>query len=323
MPAVFPTPTTRQVRRDDAGGRARGRLKPASGGQTQPQSPPGRGGGLRGIGGGTSSSPYAVWIRTFVLDDAPMAIRLYGRAICGSTEDQTFLIVLTKPAPFTTAKGRTSCRCCGGLARVAGAAARGGASPNVIVGNRKSSKPTAFASCRPPRRRLRTNRPERDRRGGRTAVSLHQTGAGPAGGAVCSAPKHDGSLPRRGQTKSPRAAMPGDGLASAEPLRRTMRPDVGNVAGLDALSRMQDVGHALLHLSTTMAYAMEAAARDQGRLLRARRTDPINASIVRARCSIPTSYVLNSLPMPGAPRMTLSPSWPACSMTEAARHHRT
>jgi len=97
-------------------------------------------------------------------------------------------------------------------------------------------------------------------------------GRAQAGGAV--QPRQHGP-PARPRAKSPRAACR-DGLAGGlKPLRQHHSADVGLLRGSTRWSSTcRTSRHALLHLSTTMAYAMEAAGARQGRLLRARPPAP-------------------------------------------------
>ncbi len=248
-------------------------LKPASvAAMTQPQSPPG-GAALRGLGWDIDS-PYAVWF-------APsFSTRSYGHtgytgvAIWIDPETKTFLIVLTNRLhPDGRGDILPMLR---RIAEVAGAAARGGQA-HVLSGI-DVLEAYGFRQLAGRRVGLVTNRSARDSAGRRTADVLHQA-AGPKLVALFS-PEHGLDASAEGKIASGRDAA--TGLPVLSLYGSTMRPTSDMLAGLDALIfDMQDVGARYYTYPTTMAYAMEAAARDKVDFFVLDRPDPITASIVQ------------------------------------------
>jgi uncharacterized protein YbbC (DUF1343 family) len=280
-----------------AGGK--GVLKPASiAAMTQPQSPPG-GAALRGLGWDIDS-PYAVWFAPSFSPRSYGHTGYTGTAIWIDPETRTFLIVLTNRLhPDGRGDILPMLR---RISEVAGAAARGGQA-HVLSGI-DVLEAYGFRQLAGRRVGLITNRSARDSAGRRTADVLHQA-AGPRLVALFS-PEHGLDASAEGKIASGRDAA--TGLPVLSLYGSTMRPTSDMLAGLDALVfDMQDVGARYYTYPTTMAYAMEAAARDKVDFFVLDRPDPINASIVQGAVLDPdlVSFI-TYLPLPVRHGMTLA-----------------
>jgi uncharacterized protein YbbC (DUF1343 family) len=279
-----------------AGGK--GVLKPASvTTMTTPQSPPG-GAALRGLGWDIDS-PYAVWFAPSFSTRSYGHTGYTGTAIWIDPETKTFLIVLTNRLhPDGRGDILPMLR---RIAQVAGAAARGGR-PQVMSGV-DVLEAYQFRQLAGRRVGLITNRSARDSAGRRTADVLHQA-AGPKLVALFS-PEHGLEASAEGKIASGRDSA--TGLPVLSLYGNTMRPTPEMLAGLDALVfDMQDVGTRYYTYPTTMAYAMEAAARDQVDFYLLDRPDPITASTVQgAVLDADLTSFITYLPLPVRHGMTL------------------
>ena len=280
-----------------AGGQ--GVLKPASvAAMTSPQSPPG-GAALRGLGWDIDS-PYAVWFAPSFSTRSYGHTGYTGTAIWIDPESRTFLIVLTNRLhPDGRGDILPMLR---RIAEVAGAAARGGQA-HVLSGI-DVLEAYGFRQLAGRRVGLVTNRSARDSAGRRTADVLHQA-AGPKLVALFS-PEHGLDASAEGKIASGRDAA--TGLPVLSLYGSTMRPTSDMLAGLDALIfDMQDVGARYYTYPTTMAYAMEAAARDKVDFFVLDRPDPITASTVQGAVLDPdlVSFI-TYMPLPVRHGMTLA-----------------
>ncbi|MGH8431528.1 MAG: exo-beta-N-acetylmuramidase NamZ domain-containing protein, partial [Solimonas sp.] len=279
-----------------AGGK--GVLKPASvTAMTTPQSPPG-GAALRGLGWDIDS-PYAVWFAPSFSTRSYGHTGYTGTAIWIDPETKTFLIVLTNRL-HPNGKGNIL-PMLRRIAEVAGAAARG--DRQQVTSAIDVLQAYGFRQLAGRRVGLITNRSARDAAGRRTADVLHQA-KGPKLVALFS-PEHGLDASAEGKIASGRDAA--TGLPVHSLYGSTMRPTSDMLAGLDALVfDMQDVGTRYYTYPTTMAYAMEAAARDKIDFFVLDRPDPITASTVQGPVLDPdlTSFV-TYMPLPVRHGMTL------------------
>ena len=273
-------------------------LKPASVTiMTTPQSPPG-GSAVRGLGWDIDS-PYAVWFAPFFSTRSYGHTGYTGTAIWIDPETRTFLIVLTNRL-HPDGKGNIL-QMLRRIAEVAGAASRG--SRQQVMSGVDVLEAYQFRQLAGRRVGLITNRSARDALGRRTADVLHQA-AGPRLVALFS-PEHGLDASAEGKIDSSRDSA--TGLPVLSLYGKTMRPTPGMLSGLDALVfDMQDVGTRYYTYPTTMAYAMEAAARDDVDFYVLDRPDPITASTVQGAVldADLTSFV-TYMPLPTRHGMTM------------------
>jgi uncharacterized protein YbbC (DUF1343 family) len=274
-------------------------LKPQSvATMTTPQSPPG-GAALRGLGWDIDS-PYAVWFAPSFSTRSYGHTGYTGTAIWIDPETRTFLIVLTNRLhPDGRGDILPMLR---RIAEVAGAASRGGQA-HVLSGI-DVLEAYGFRQLAGRRVGLITNRSARDSAGRRTADVLHQA-PGPKLVALFS-PEHGLDAAAEGKIASGRDSA--TGLPVMSLYGSTMRPTTDMLAGLDALVfDMQDVGTRYYTYPTTMAYAMEAAARDKVDFFVLDRPNPITASTVQGPVldADLTSFI-TYLPLPTRHGMTLA-----------------
>ncbi len=275
-------------------------LKPASvAAMTTPQSPPG-GAALRGLGWDINS-PYSVWFAPSFSTRSYGHTGYTGTAIWIDPETRTFLIVLTNRL-HPDGKGDIL-PMLRRIAQVAGAAARGGGQAHVLSGV-DVLEAYGFRQLSGRRVGLITNRSARDLQGRRTADVLHQA-AGPQLVALFS-PEHGLEASSEGRIDSSRDSA--TGLPVFSLYGKTMRPTSDMLAGLDALVfDMQDVGTRYYTYPTTMAYAMEAAARDKVDFFVLDRPDPLTASTVQGPVlDADLVSFITYLPLPVRHGMTLA-----------------
>ena len=273
-------------------------LKPASVmTMTTPQSPPG-GSAIRGLGWDINS-PYAVWFAPSFSTRSYGHTGYTGTAIWIDPQTQTLLIVLTNRL-HPDGKGDIL-PMLRRIAEVAGQASRDGRQ-QVMTGI-DVLEAYGFRQLAGHRVGLITNRAARDAAGQRTADVLNHA-AGAKLVALFS-PEHGLDASAEGRIASGRD--PATGLPVTSLYGRTLRPTPEMLAGLDALVfDMQDVGTRYYTYPTTMAYAMEAAARDKIDFYVLDRPDPITASTVQGAVLDPdlTSFV-TYMPLPTRHGMTL------------------
>ena len=273
-------------------------LKPASvTTMTTPQSPPG-GPAIRGLAWDIDS-PYAVWFAPSFSTRSYGHTGYTGTAIWIDPETRTFLIVLTNRL-HPDGKGDIL-PMLRRIAQVAGAAARG--SLQQVMSGIDVLEAYQFRQLAGRRVGLITNRSARDAAGRRTADVLHQA-AGPRLLALFS-PEHGLEASAEGKIASGRDSA--TGLPVLSLYGSTLRPTPDMLAGLDALVfDMQDVGTRYYTYPSTMAYAMEAAARDKLDFYVLDRPDPITASAVQGVMldAELTSFV-TYMPLPTRHGMTL------------------
>ena len=188
------------------------------------------------------------------------------------------------------------------IAEVAGAAARSGQQAHVLSGI-DVLEAYGFRELAGRRVGLITNRSARDSAGRRTVDVLHQA-SGPQLVALFS-PEHGLDASAEGKIASRIDCAPACGSIAS------MAPPCGPPrrcwpVWMRWSSIMQDVGARYYTYSTTMAYAMEAAAQNQARLLRARpaRPDHRRAGAGPGARSDLTSFI-TYMPMPVRHGMTI------------------
>lgn len=280
-----------------AGGR--GVLTPGSvATMTTPQSPPG-GTALRGLGWDIDS-PYAVWFAPSFSTRSYGHTGYTGTAIWIDPETRTFLIVLTNRL-HPDGKGDVL-PLMRRIAEIAGAAARRGR--QQVQSGIDVLEAYGFRQLAGRRVGLVTNRAARDSSGRRTVDALH---AGLGGRLVALfSPEHGLEASAEGKIASGRDGA--TGLPVHSLYGTTLRPTAAMLAGLDALVfDMQDVGCRYYTYPTTMAYAMEAAAREQIDFFVLDRPDPITGTAVQgAVLDAELVSFVTYLPLPVRHGMTLA-----------------
>jgi uncharacterized protein YbbC (DUF1343 family) len=281
----------------------KGVLKPESiATMTQPQSPPG-GAALRGLGWDIDS-PYAVWLAPSFSPQSYGHTGYTGTAIWIDPATRSFLIVLSNRL-HPDGKGN-NLQMLRRLSTVAGAAARG--EQSRVMSGVDVLEAYGFRQLAGRRVGLITNRSARDSAGRRTADVLHQAGASPGGGprlVALFSPEHGLDATAEGRIASGRDRA--TGLPVFSLYGETRRPTPAMLAGLDALVfDMQDVGARYYTYSTTMAYAMEAAATNKLDFYVLDRPDPITASTVQGAVLDPdlVSFI-TYMPLPVRHGMTI------------------
>ena len=284
-----------------AGGTANGVriLRPESvATMTQPQSPPGQP-VLRGLGWDIDS-PYSVFFSPFFSTRSFGHTGYTGTALWIDPETHSFVIVLSSRL-HPDGKGNIL-PMLKRIAAVAGAMANGQKRPHVQAGI-DVLESYDFRALAGRRVGLISNQASRDSAGQRTADVLHKA-AGVNLVALFS-PEHglDASSEGKIASGSDRAT----GLPVYSLYGSTNRPTEAMLAGLDTLVfDLQDVGTRYYTYATTMAYAMEAAARNKLDFFVLDRPNPITASTVQGP---PLDAGLTSfatyLPMPVRHGMTM------------------
>lgn len=284
-----------------AGGK--GVLKPDSvATMTRPQSPPG-GPALRGLGWDIDS-PYAVWLAPSFSTQSYGHTGYTGTAIWIDPATRSFLIVLSNRL-HPDGKGN-NLQMLRRISTVAGAAARG--EQSRVMSGIDVLEAYGFRQLSGRRVGLITNRSARDSAGRRTVDVLHQAAKAQGGGPQLVAlfsPEHGLEAAAEGKIASGRDRA--TGLPVHSLYGETRRPTPAMLAGLDALVfDMQDVGARYYTYSTTMAYAMEAAAAHKLDFYVLDRPDPITAGTVQGAVLDPdlVSFI-TYMPLPVRHGMTI------------------
>jgi uncharacterized protein YbbC (DUF1343 family) len=284
-----------------AGGK--GVLRPESvAAMTRPQSPPG-GSALRGLGWDIDS-PYAVWLAPSFSTQSYGHTGYTGTAIWIDPATKTFLIVLSNRL-HPDGKGN-NLQMLRRISTVAGAAARG--EQSRVMSGVDVLEAYRFRQLSGRRVGLITNRSARDSAGRRTVDVLHQAATTDGGGPQLVAlfsPEHGLDASAEGKIASSRDQATGLPIFSL--YGETRRPTPQMLAGLDALVfDMQDVGVRYYTYTTTMAYAMEAAAAQKLDFYVLDRPDPITANAVQgAVLDADLVSFITYMPLPVRHGMTL------------------
>jgi uncharacterized protein YbbC (DUF1343 family) len=264
----------------------------------RPQSPEG-GVALRGLGWDIDSA-YAGFLAPHFSLKSFGHTGYTGTALWVDPETQSFLIVLSNRLhPDSAGNVLPMLR---RLSGAAGAMADGGARRTVLTGI-DVLEAHGFRELVGHRVGLITNRSARDGKGRRTADALHA-----APGVELMAlfsPEHGLDAAVEGRIQSGRDSA--TGLQVHSLYGETQRPTDAMLAGLDTLViDLPDVGTRYYTYATTMAYAMEAAARRRLQVVVLDRPDPIRADVVQGPVlDADLASFVTYLPMPTRPGMTM------------------
>lgn len=246
---------------------------PSIAAMTRPQSPPG-GLALRGLGWDIDSA-YASFLAPHFSLSSFGHTGYTGTGLWLDPETQSFLIVLSNRLhPDGSGNNLPLLR---RLADAVGAMARGGQRLQALSGI-DVLEADGFRQLTGRRVGLLTNRSARDARGRRTADALH---AAPGVKLLTLfSPEHGLDAAAEGKIASGRDAA--TGLPVHSLYGDTRRPTPEMLAGLDTLViDLQDVGTRYYTYATTMAYAMEEAARQKIDVVVLDRPNPIRADVVQ------------------------------------------